>query len=164
MKKVILMLVVFALGTLLVSCTAYGSANDNSTSTETTEKGTAELTTAQVTDTSYVETEDPFDHRDFEPGVILLGLKEPYKGDIRELFPQLGIAEVEDLYLKQYESFKDLPHIPKETIEDIKNRIGTTFTIKLTEPTKDAVRAGIALIKGNSIVDYAIPNYLVEPA
>lgn len=101
--------------------------------------------------------------RDFEPGVILLGLKEQYEGDIRELFPELSIAEVEDTNLKWYEQIKDLPDM-EQKIENARSKIGTEFIITLTNNTKEAVLAGVSLIEGNPIVDYVTPNYVVEPS
>ena len=100
---------------------------------------------------------------DFEPGVILLGLKEQYEGDIRELFPELSIAEVEDTNLKWYEQIKDLPDM-EQKIENARSKIGTEFIITLTNNTKEAVLAGVSLIEGNPIVDYVTPNYVVEPS
>ena len=100
---------------------------------------------------------------DFEPGVILLGLKEPYNGDIRDLFPEVSMAEVEDIYLTWYEQIKDLPNMDKQ-IENIKNRIGTDFVIILTDSTKEAVLAGIATMKDHPLVAYADPNHIVNMA
>ena len=100
---------------------------------------------------------------DFEPGVILLGLKEQYEGDIRELFPELSIAEVEDTNLKWYEQIKDLPDM-EQKIENARSKIGTEFIITLTNNTKEAVLAGVSLIEGNPIVDYVTPNDVVEPS
>lgn len=97
---------------------------------------------------------------DFEPGVILLGLKEPYTGDLNELFPELGIAEVEDINLTWYEQLKDSPD-KEEQLESFKNKIGTEFIIILTDTTKEAVLAGIASIESNPIVAYASPNHVV---
>ena len=99
---------------------------------------------------------------DFEPGVILLGLNEAYTGDIRELFPQLEIAEAEDIYLKLYEKIVNQPGMD-EQIENIRGKIGTEFIIKLTDTTKKAVGIGIASIEGNPLIAYAMPNYVVEP-
>ena len=102
------------------------------------------------------------DH-DFEPGVILLGLKEQYEGDICELFPELSIAEVEDTNLKRYERIKDLPDM-EQLIEKARSKIGTEFIITLTDNTKDAVLSGVSLIEENPIVDYVTPNYVEEPS
>lgn len=100
---------------------------------------------------------------DFEPGVILLGLKEQYEGAIGELFPELSIAEVEDINLTWYEQIKDLPDMEQQ-IENAQSKIGTEFIVILTDTTKEAVLAGIASIEGNPIVDYVSPNYVVEPS
>ena len=118
-----------------------------------------DIRTESITDFLNIE----YSGRDFEPGVILLGLNEAYQGDIRELFPQLEITEVEDIYLKLYEKIVNQPGMD-EQIENIRGKIGTEFIIKLTDTTKKAVGIGIASIEGNPLIAYAMPNYVVEPA
>lgn len=119
-------------------------------------------TADEVTDAGEAETM-VLDSGDFEPGVILLGLKEPYTGNLNELFPELGISEVEDINLRRYEQIKD-SHGKEALIESYKNKIGTEFTVVLTDNTKEAVLAGIAAIQSNPLVAYAIPNYVLYPA
>ncbi len=111
--------------------------------------------------TPYIGT-DVLEGNDFEPGVILLGLKEPYTGNLNELFPELGISEVEDINLTWYEQIKD-SHGKEAIIESYKNKIGTEFIVILTDNTKEAVLAGIAAIQSNPLVAYASPNHVVYP-
>ena len=47
--------------------------------------------------------------RDFEPGSVLVGFKEPYKGSFSsEEFPGLNVTEAIDLKLRLYESLLKL--------------------------------------------------------
>jgi len=82
-------------------------------------------------------------------------LKVQYKGDLRELFPQLDIAKVVDIFGKSYEAMKDEPDMNSEYLLDY---IGTFFKIKLTEVTKEAVLKSIEAIKDHPLVLCASPN------
>jgi len=97
--------------------------------------------------------------QDFMPGEVLIGLKEPYKGESPEsLFPELEIAAMEDLYLPVIDALYTDRSKAKTA-----SRIGTAFIIKLPGEARESVLNAIEVLKRNPRVKYAQPNYIDEP-
>lgn len=164
MKKIFLLFILFAFLLAAISCANVTDADQPVDSTGTgaaLPAESSELTAKQPLDSSE-STTDNYIMRDFEPGVILLGLKEPCKKSISELFPSLNIAEIEDIHEKLYNRIKDQPD-KKAQSEEIKSKIGTEFVVRLRDTSTDAVLAAIALLENNPIVAYATPNYVINP-
>ena len=151
MKKFMVFVAIFALAIFIVAC---GTAV-NQEPAKSTAENTAENSTPKPTD-----SDDQT--RDFEPGVILLTLNEKQTGSVESLFPELNIESAEDVNQKAYDRVKDDPEL-KEQADAYAAKIGTDFIVTLSEKTKDAVTAGIELIKDNSLVKSATPNYIMEP-
>lgn len=152
MKKFMVFVVLFALAVSLVACgTAVNQEPAKSTAGSTADNSTPEPTDSDDQD------------RDFQPGVILLTLNEKQTGSIESLFPELDIESAEDVNQKAYDRVKDNPEL-KEQADAYAAKIGTDFIVTLSEKTKDAVTAGIELIKDDPLVKSATPNYIMEPA
>ena len=151
MKYLIFALVILAVLMCAVSCTNDNPAKQSTSTVNTTNDTVSTILVAEPID------------GDYEPGVILLGMKEPYTGDVRALFPDLVISKVEDSCLTFYNQIKNLPNM-EQVIEDYKSRIGTSFVITLTDTSKAALASAIAVMKDHPLVSYAIPNYYNEPA
>ncbi len=98
---------------------------------------------------------------DFVPGVVMIGFYEPYLAPLTELFPELDMAEIRDTYKESYESCKDNPNTTQAVKDWTRERIGTTFMVKLTQETKESVLEAIDIITRNPLVKYAGPNYRV---
>lgn len=166
MRKIVLLGLVIVMIALVVSC---AESTDNAytihSNLDSEAKGADAPTKNQSTETQY-KSDSPIEDvvsDDYEPGVILLGLHEPYKGNLSDLFPELSIAQVEDINLTLYETIKDLPG-KKDQIANVQCKIGTEFIIVLTDATKESVLYGISSIQDNPIVAYATPNYLMTPS
>jgi subtilisin family serine protease len=97
----------------------------------------------------------------FVPGEVLLGLHSPYLEDLRDLFPILEIAEVEDLDLRLYYSLKDNPNVVNhQTLQDLWDKRGSRFKITLACVTSEATLNAVAVMENNSLVRYAESNAL----
>ena len=100
----------------------------------------------------------------YRPGQVIVKLKTPYLGETpEELFPELDIAEIKDLYAPIYENAKNLPQVDPEKLEELRKDIGTMYLVKLTEETKESVLDAIELLKSNSYVKYASANAILQP-
>ncbi len=100
---------------------------------------------------------------DFEPGVIHLGFHEPYTGSVAELFPEIKMLEVYDIWQAWYDkAIAANPEGDRRT-ESYKSRIGTEFIITLVDPSDEAVLSGVEIMVAHPLVSYANPNYIVTP-
>jgi len=106
--------------------------------------------------------------QDYELGYVLVGFKEPYKGFFsNEEFPGLDVVETRDLKLSLYESFISLPYVDElnqDVLNNLKNRAGIDYIIKLAKNTKESVLEAIHILEQHPNVAYAIPNYILRPA
>jgi hypothetical protein len=100
-------------------------------------------------------------NQDFMPGEVIVGLKEPHLGSApEELFSELEIEEIEDLYGRLYESFKNIPYLNENALERIRGLIGTSFIITLVDKSDEAVLSAIEILEQNPNVRHAHPNYI----
>ena len=99
---------------------------------------------------------------DIVPGRVAVSLKEPYYGDLAELFPQLDIDSWEDLWLGV---ITVSPSYPEKGIPSrLKQYVGTLFVIDLTEQSTEAVYKAISLLREDPRVKHANPDGVVGPA
>jgi hypothetical protein len=107
-------------------------------------------------------------NKDFEPGVVVVGFYEPYFGSFsNEEFPGLDVIEIKDINLSLYESLSALPfadELTQDVLNRLKNNAGLEYKIMLTQGTRESVVEAIAIFEKNLIVDYAIPNFILENA
>ena len=104
---------------------------------------------------------------EFVPGELIVCLHEQFYtaddevcGDLAEILPEIEIEEYSDLYL----SVLLTSPLPRENWKpSIVAKVGTTFCVKLTEKTTEAVEAAIAALKDNPYVKYAEVNGYSEP-
>ena len=98
-------------------------------------------------------------NQDFVPGMVLVGLYEPYLGSSPEaLFPELEIEEISDLFGRVDDLFIDIPCEYESTIECLR---GTVFVITLVDKTNEAVLNAIEILERNPNVEYAEPNGII---
>ena len=103
----------------------------------------------------------------FAPGELNVILYEQYYtiddevyGNLADILPEIEIESYSDLYLSVLESSP----IPRERWKpSLVVMVGTTFNIKLTEKTVEAVETAIAALKDNPYVKCAEPNGYAEP-
>ena len=103
----------------------------------------------------------------FVPGELTVCLYEQFYtvddevcGDLAEILPEVEIEEYSDLYL----SVLLTSQVPRENWKpSIVAKVGTTFCVKLTEKTTEAVEAAIAALKDNPYVKYAEVNSYSAP-
>lgn len=103
--------------------------------------------------------------RDYEPGVVIVGLKKTYtKSNFNKEFSKLNIKSTEDQYKLLYETIKSTSNYKKNRLQKIEEKIGKDFVIKLNDKTKESVLEAIEILEKNDNVEYAVPNYVLEPA
>jgi len=115
---------------------------------------------------SFYESEVEINNPDFVPGEVFVGFMEPYKGSFsNEEFPGLDVVEITDFYLSAYEKFKEFYGEDKnqDALNDLKNKAGTLYKLKLAEETKESVLNAIYILKQHPNVAYAEPNYITYP-
>lgn len=109
------------------------------------------------------ETERPEEYEDayfeFEPGVVIVALKEPYTGPLGEYFPEIKIASSEDVNRARFIVANGNPDT-KEQAEQYKSLIGTEFLIRLEQETDDAVIEAVEKLATHPNVKYVQPNYI----
>lgn len=109
------------------------------------------------------QTED--NERDYEPGVVIVGFKKSYtEAKIVKQFPKLKIKSTENQDKLLYEAVKLTSNYKKSRLQKIEEEIGTDFVIELKEKTKESVIEAIKILEKDDNVEYAIPNYVLEPA
>ncbi|MDR0490654.1 MAG: S-layer homology domain-containing protein, partial [Oscillospiraceae bacterium] len=99
----------------------------------------------------------------YEPGEVIFELKEPHLGSISELFPELDIAEVEDMEKSIYETLKGSWRISDEKLEELKSKFGTLFYIKLADRSKESAVEAAKILMQYPNVAYAELNYIDYP-
>lgn len=103
--------------------------------------------------------------KDYEPGVVIVGFKQSYtKSTIMKQFPELKIEETEDQDKLLYEAVKSISTYKKSKLQKIEGELGTDFVIELKDKTKKSVIDAIEILEKNDSVEYAVPNYVLEPA
>ncbi len=108
-----------------------------------------------------------FEADGFVPGEVNVTLYNQYYtvddevyGDLADILPEIEIEEYSDIYL----SVLLTSPLPREKWKpSIVAKVGTTFNIKLTEKTAEAVEVAIAALKANPYVKYAEANAYAEP-
>lgn len=102
--------------------------------------------------------------RDYEPGVVIVGFKQSYtKSKIVEEFPELNIKSTEDQDKLLYEAVKSTSNYKKSRLQKLEEKIGKEFVIELKNKTKEGVLEAIEVLEKNDSVEYAVPNYILEP-
>jgi len=132
---------------------------------------------------------------DFMPGEVIVGLKpRNSRSRPKELFPELNIAEVKDLYeplvalfdssyeydpsyeVANKKSLERVSKGKKENLDALRRRVRknkldrlrkmarTVYIIKLSSESKESVLNAIEILKNNPLVAYAQPNYICYPA
>ena len=95
---------------------------------------------------------------DYEPGTVIIKLREPYDGPVSELFPEIEIVSAEDI------GRRDLIELsgPETGSVKVKTGIGTLYEVKLRENTKKAVVEAVEALAGNPLIVYAQPVYIAD--
>lgn len=102
--------------------------------------------------------------RDYEPGVVIVGFKQPYtQVKIIKEFSELHIKSTEDQDELLYEAVKSTSNYKKSRLQKLQEKIGKDFVIELQDKTKESVLEAIKILEKNDNVEYAVPNYVVEP-
>ena len=128
----------------------------------------------------------------FMLGEVVVGLKSRcMKTKPSELFPELEIAEIEDLYeplvalfdvtykydpsyeianKKSVEKCKNAEcerlrkRVKKDKLDRLKKKSRTVYIVRLSCKSEESVLEAIELLKKNPLVAYAEPNYISSPA
>ena len=99
----------------------------------------------------------PSDLPSGEKYVIRIKLKEPYEGSLWQLFPDIGIADYEDINLRDYEILhRDAlagNGVSWEEVTECKKKIGTEFIVVLKEEDEQYILFEINLLKSNPLVE-----------
>lgn len=111
------------------------------------------------------QTQIEDNERDYEPGVVIVGFKQSYtKSKIINEFPKLNIKSTEDQDKLLYEAVKSTSNYKKSRLQKLEEEIGKDFVIELQDKTKESVLEAIEILEKNDNVEYAVPNYVLEPA
>ncbi|MCL2014170.1 MAG: leucine-rich repeat domain-containing protein [Oscillospiraceae bacterium] len=97
-------------------------------------------------------------------GEIYVMFKEPYYGDIAELFPELNIWGVVDMNKRDYFYYKESDPDSAGYIEYYKERIGTEYSTILAEETLESIMNAYDIIYIHPLVFYTgPPPYIYGP-
>ena len=101
-----------------------------------------------------------------EDGDIIVRLNEAYPGSSpEELFSELDIVDIQDLYGRLYESLYER-HVNNQrdfnmdSLERLRNDLRTVFVITLADASEEAIFNAIAILEQNPIVAHAERNFV----
>ena len=97
----------------------------------------------------------------FEQNVVIVGFKDGYEGaPLTELFPELKILKIEDVYEPVYTLNKDDPKVNQKKLEKLRQRIGKELVVTLQSKTKESVLNAVDILEKHPYIAYAQPSYI----
>ena len=114
-------------------------------------------------DDSY-QSNEHVSETEFEPGVILVSLKNAYtKEFVVGMIPGVNIIKIDDFGEKLYQAVKKGRPEDKESISKLEHNIGKNYVLTISDKSNEGVLKAIDILKKDSNVLSATPNYILEP-